>query len=206
VAHVLFHFLLIFFRHYGLWAVFAFVLLENAGLPVPGETALLTAAFFARRGGARLSAVILVAATAAILGSVLGYRIGRWGGKAFIERHHRKLLISTNWFGKVRALFLKYADAAVFFSRFVDGLRIIFGLLAGAWNMPFRRFMFFSIAGAIAWSVAIGSFGYSVGSTARSLLAFHHRLNLIGLLILVAVVVIVLVMIKRGVEENVPHD
>ncbi|MGH9429997.1 MAG: DedA family protein [Terriglobia bacterium] len=206
MAHALLNFLLLFFRHYGIWAVIAFVFLENAGLPVPGETALLMAAFFAHRGAMRLSTAIVAAAAASILGSILSYHIGRWGGKAFVERHHRKMLISVSWFGKVRALFLKYADAAVFFSRFVDGLRVVFGLLAGAWQMPFRRFVFFSTAGAIVWSITIGSVGYWVGNTRRRLIAFHHQMDLISLLILAAVIVGVYVMIKRGVAESVHHD
>jgi len=206
VAHALLNFLLFFFRHYGVWAVFVFVFLENAGLPVPGETSLLMAAFFAHRGVLRLSTAIVVAAAASILGSILSYHIGRWGGKTFVERHHRKMLISSSGFGRVRALFLKYAGAAVFFSRFVDGLRIIFGLLAGAWEMPFRRFLFFSTAGAIFWAITIGSVGYWVGSSRRRLIAFHYRMNLIGLLILAAVVVIAYVMIKRGIAESVRND
>ncbi|MGH9452592.1 MAG: DedA family protein [Terriglobia bacterium] len=206
MAHALLEFLLLFFRHYGVWAVFAFVFLENAGIPIPGETALLVAAFFAHRGALRLSTAILVAAVASILGSILSYHIGRWGGKAFIERHHRKMLISASWFGKVRALFLKYAEATVFFSRFVDGLRIVFGLLAGAWMMPFRRFLFFSSAGAIVWATTVGSVGYWVGSSRRRLIAFHQKLDLIGLLILAAFVIIVYVMIKRGIVESVHDD
>lgn len=206
MAHTLLRFLLFFFRHYGVWSVFVFVFLENAGLPVPGETSLLMAAFFAHQGVLRLSTAMAVAALASILGSILSYHIGRWGGKAFVERHHRKMLISPSGFSKVRALFLKYAGATVFFSRFVDGLRIVFGLLAGAWQMPFRRFIFFSTAGAIVWAVTIGSVGYWVGSSRQRLASFHHRMNLIGLLILAAVVVIAYVMIKRGIVEGVKHD
>ncbi|HUY12059.1 MAG TPA: DedA family protein [Terriglobia bacterium] len=206
MAHTLLTFLLYFFRHYGVWAVFIFVFLENAGLPVPGETSLLMAAFFAHRGVLHLPTAVAVAAVASILGSILGYHIGRWGGKAFVERHHRKMLISPRVFGKVRALFLKYAEAAVFFARFVDGLRIVFGLLAGAWGMPLRRFLLFSTAGAIAWSITIGSVGYWVGSSRQRLIAFHHRMEWIGLLVLAAMVVFAYLMIKRGIAESVQDD
>jgi membrane protein DedA with SNARE-associated domain len=206
LAHALLNFLLFFFRHYGVWAVFVFVFLENAGLPIPGESALLIAGFFAHRGALRLSSAIFVATAASILGSLLGYQIGLWGGKAFVERHHRKMLLSTSGYSKIRNLFLRYAGATIFFSRFVDGLRVVFGLLAGAWRMPFRRFILFSSAGAIFWAVVIGSVGYWVGSSRQRLIAFHHRMDLIGLGILGAVLVMAYVMIRRGIAESVEND
>jgi membrane protein DedA with SNARE-associated domain len=139
----------------GYSALFGVVFAESVGLPVPGETALLGAGVLAGAGQLALPAVIAVAATAAILGDNLGYAIGRRGGRRLLLRpgpfvgwRHRVL-------HRAERFFARYGEAAVFLARWVPVARYMTPLTAGAAAMPWRRFLAFNVAGAIAWCTSL---------------------------------------------------
>lgn len=139
----------------GYLALFGIVFAESAGLPVPGETALLAAGLLVGTGQLALAAVIAVAAAAAILGDNLGYALGRRGGRRLLLRpgplsgwRHRSL-------HRAEAFFARYGQPAVFVARWVPIARYLTPLTAGAAAMPWRRFMLFNAAGAIAWCTGL---------------------------------------------------
>lgn len=179
-----------FFRHYGYWTVFIATLIENAGVPVPGETTLLFASFLARRGGLRLTWAILAGIAGAVLGECIGFLIGRAGGKAFIERHRKKLLISSHKYELAQSIFLKNAGWAILAARFVAGLREVVGLLAGVFAMSTPRFLFFNVISAVVWAITTGFAGYFLAGSWRRLLRFLTRINTLGLIAFAAVVII----------------
>ncbi|HEX5483763.1 MAG TPA: DedA family protein [Terriglobia bacterium] len=187
MAHHLFIALSHFFHHYGYWTVFGATLLENMGIPVPGETVMLFAGFLARRGDLHLVWAILAAIGGATVGECIGYVIGHLGGEAFIERYRKKMLISPRIYERGRAIFLKNAGWAILAARFVSGFREIIGILAGVFGMPPPRFVFFNFVGAIIWSIAIGSAGYFLGGWGK-LLHFLARIDLIALIVFAAVI------------------
>jgi len=192
MAHHVYSVLSHFFRHYGYWTVFIATLVENAGVPVPGETTLLFASFLARRGGLRLSWAILAGISGAVLGECIGFLIGRAGGKAFIERHRSKLLISSHKFELAQSIFLKNAGWAILAARFVAGLREVVGLLAGVFAMPTPRFLFFNVVSAVIWAVSTGFAAYFLASSWRRLFQFLTRLNTLGLIAFATVVVVLI--------------
>jgi len=124
----------------GYPALGALIFGESAGLPLPGETALLTAGGLAAAGHLALPVVILVAATAAIAGDTVGYWLGRRGGRAFLMRDgfladHRRHAVA-----RADRLFERYGTATVFFGRWIPGVRVVAAVMAGATRMPWRRF------------------------------------------------------------------
>jgi len=179
-----------FFHHYGYWTVFIATLVENAGVPLPGETTLFFASFLARRGALRLVWAILAGIAGSALGECIGFVIGRLGGKAFIERHHRKLLISPRKFALAQSIFLKNAGWAILVARFVTGLREIVGLLAGVFAMPASRFLFFNFVSAVLWAVSTGCAGYFLASSWSRLFHLLARINTLGLIAFAAVVTV----------------
>ncbi|MGH9360194.1 MAG: DedA family protein [Terriglobia bacterium] len=181
-----------FFHHYGYWTVLAATLVENAGIPLPGETTLFFASFLARRGDLQLTWAILAGIAGAVLGEFIGFLVGRAGGRAFVERHRRKLLISSRRYEMAQSVFLNNAGWAILLARFVGGLREIVGLLAGVFAMPLRRFLFFNVVSAAIWAVTIGFTGFLLASSWRRLFRFLTRINTFGFIVF-AVVVIVLV-------------
>lgn len=149
---------------YGYWAVGGALLLENAGIPVPGETILLLSSFLAySERDLRLSWIIVVATIAATVGDNLGLALGYYGGRPLVERYQSVFRIQKSTLRRGENLFEKYGAVTVFFARFVFGMRIIAGPMAGMLRMPWRKFLFFNFLGAAAWVSVISTAGYLFG-------------------------------------------
>jgi membrane protein DedA with SNARE-associated domain len=151
---------------HGYWILGIAILLENAGLPVPGETALLAAGYLSSPAGGlrfQLWAVIGVAAAAAVVGDNLGYWLGRRFARPRLTAGRRFLLLTPDRMARAEAYFARYGAATVFFARFVALLRMIAGPAAGAAGMPWRRFLAANAAGAFTWAVTIAGLGHAFG-------------------------------------------
>jgi membrane protein DedA with SNARE-associated domain len=149
---------------YGLWALFVIVALESMGLPLPGETALVSAALY---GGATghfaLWEVIAVAFAAAVIGDTCGYWIGRTLGFRLLARYGRRVRITEDRLRIGRYLFRRHGGKIVFFGRFVALLRVLAALLAGANHMPWPRFLAMNAAGGLCWAATFASAAYVFG-------------------------------------------
>ena len=183
MATTIFHLLSDFFARYGYWVVFFGVMLENAGLPIPGETILLYAGFLAFHGKLELLPAILVAIVGATMGDSLGYLLGRYGGTALVNRYLRRIPWVAKRYDEAHRLFLKYGQWAVFTARFIAGLRVFAGILAGVMLMPYRQFLIFNFTGAVCWAMTIGTIGFLFGSSWERLAGFLDRLNWISLVL-----------------------
>ncbi len=190
MAHTIFQTLSDFFSTYGYWVIFFGVMLENAGIPIPGETVLLFAGFLAYHGKIGLFPSILVAIAGATLGDSLGFLIGHFGGRPFVDRFIRRFPVVQKSFDHSQALFLKYGQWAVFTGRFITGLRMFAGILAGLFRMPYRRFLVFNFSGATVWAVAIIYVGFLFGNSWQLVQQHIVRVNEIAL---AAVIVAVLI-------------
>lgn len=158
--------------HLGYLVLFALIGAESAGVPVPGETALITAGLLARTGQFHIELVIVVGAVAAIVGDNIGYLIGRKGGRrllerpGFLEKHRREVL------RKGEPFFAKHGPKAVFLGRWVAGLRIAAAWMAGITRMPWPIFAFWNALGGIAWATSVGLLAYLLGPTAESIFKY----------------------------------
>jgi membrane protein DedA with SNARE-associated domain len=153
----------------GYGALAGFVFAESAGVPVPGETALLAAGLLAGAGQLSLPMVIGVAAAAAMFGDNLGYLVGRRGGRALLlrdgrfARHRRKAVERADSF------FARYGASTVFFGRWVSGVRIVAAAMAGATAMPWRRFAVYNALGAVAWAATVAGIAVLAGPVGAAL-------------------------------------
>jgi len=197
VADTAFQLLSDFFARYGYWVVFLGVMLENGGLPVPGETVLLFSGFLAYHGRLSLDRAIFTAIAGATLGDSLGYLIGRWGGTALVNRYRGRFLLSARRFDRAQAIFLRFGHWAVFVARFITGLRVIAGPLAGAFVIPYPRFLLFNFSGAVVWAFTIGWVGYLFGSNWQRLVRLFKQVDTAILLAVVSAALIVWVVYRR---------
>ena len=150
--------------HYGYWAVAVALLLENTGVPVPGETILLLASFLAyAEHGLELWWIIAVGTIAATLGDNLGFTLGYYGGRPLLERYQSVFRIPRKTLVRGESLFARFGPVTVFFARFIFGVRIIAGPMAGVLRMPWRKFLVFNFLGAVVWVTAISGAGYLFG-------------------------------------------
>ncbi len=179
---------------YGYPIVFLGVLLENAGVPVPGETILLAAGFLAHRGLFSLPWVIGLAVVAAILGDNAGYWIGRRGGRPLAERYGPLVGLTPTRLVALDAFFARHGARTVFFARFVTGVRVFAALFAGISRLPWRWFLVYNAAGALAWATAVGLAGDLFGQSWDLL---HRWLGRAGLFAVGVVIAVALVALGR---------
>jgi membrane protein DedA with SNARE-associated domain len=154
--------------HFGYGAVFFLIFLESAGVPLPGETALVTAsALAATTEGLDISLIITAAAAAAILGDNLGFSIGHRYGLVFLRRYGRYVHLSEDRIKICQWLFRQYGGRVVFFGRFTAFLRTYAALLAGALNFPRGEFFLWNASGGIVWAAFFGLGGYVFGHAVK---------------------------------------
>jgi membrane protein DedA with SNARE-associated domain len=172
---------------YGYAAIFAVIALENVGLPLPGETILITSAIFAATTH-ELNAVsiVITAAVAAFGGSLAGFMIGRYGERHFVHRFGHYLHLDERDLRLGRYLFQRFGGRVVFVARFIALLRSLASLLAGANAMPLKRFLIASGLGALAWSATFGFGAYALGREIEVLSA--RAAVVLGTLVLLAVI------------------
>lgn len=150
-------------HQYGYWAVFLGITLENAGIPLPGETITLVGGFLAGSGELNYWLVLGSAIAGAVLGDNCGYWVGRWGGWPFLTTLGRMFRISEEQLLAVKDRFSRNAARAVFLGRFVALLRIFAGPLAGIAEMPYGQFLFCNAAGATVWAAVMVTLAFFVG-------------------------------------------
>jgi len=199
-----FHSLRAFVADYGYWAVALALLTESAGIPVPGEITLLLASFLAcSEHQLHLGWIIVVATCAATLGGNLGYAVGQYGGRPLLDRYQSVFRISPATLKRGEEIFARYGAAAIFFARFVFGMRVFAGPLAGVLRMRWRAFTLFNFLGAAVWVTFIASAGYLFGQHWRHLLRAMQRFNLAVLIVAVAVI---LYLLRRYRRQSTPNN
>lgn len=171
--------------------VFVLILAESGGVPVPGETTLIAAGALAAAGQLSIAVVIAVALAAAIIGDNLGYLLARRYGRTLLERpgrfaRHRRRVLELGV-----PFFHRHGPKAVFFARWISGLRTWAAWLAGASGMSWRPFAVWNAAGAIAWSTSVGLIAYLLGQSTAGLF------TLVGLLVLGGVALAIIVSLGR---------
>src|SRR6476469_3455117 len=178
------------FAEYGYLVVFFGVMLENAGLPVPGETILLAAGFAAALGMFRLWLVMLIAAVGAVIGDNIGYWVGHYYGRSFFTRFGKYVFLSPERLERMDHFFAKHGAKTIFVARFITGLRVFAAVFAGASRMPWRTFFVFNVGGAIVWAIVISILGNVFGHSWPILERWIGRSGVIMLVTAIVVAVV----------------
>jgi membrane-associated protein len=203
-----------FFDAYGYWTLIVVLLLENAGLPLPGETTLLFASFLAySERELHIGYIIATGIIACTIGDNLGYVIGYRGGRPLLDRYQRIFHIRARTIARGERLFARYGAVTIFFARFLFGMRIIAGPMAGVLRMPWKKFVLFNFLGASVWVTAISLVGYFFGSQWDFVIALVKRMNIVVLAV-VAVLILFLWWRRRqrrlaaegGPDDDPPDD
>ncbi len=141
------------------------VLLESAGVPLPGETILIAAGVMVQQGHLDLGDAIIFGILGAVAGDQIGYWVGRKGGRPFVLRWGRYVLITPERLARAERFFARHGGKAVFLARFVAGLRIFGALVAGISRMHWRTFFFYNTLGGAVWATAAVLVGYFLGGS-----------------------------------------
>jgi membrane-associated protein len=192
-----------FIEQYGLIVVFLLIAAESAGVPLPGETALVAAGVFAARGHYSIVTVIVVAAAAAIIGDNVGYWLGRKLGRGFLQRYAVVKRFSDRVLPRAERFFHKHGGKAIFLARFTAGLRVAGAWIAGFARMPWWRFLLWNAAGGIVWATTVALVAYYFGHAAADAIA---KYGLIGGVVAVAGVIVILGAVhfwRKRIEEQI---
>ena len=184
---------------YGYWFLFALVSIESFGIPLPGETALITAAAAAALGKMNILLVIASVAAGAIFGDNAGYWLGRKGGLALIHRFGKHVGLSEAKLNRAHAFFERHGPKTVFFGRFIALLRSWAAALAGVACMPYRTFTMYNALGGIVWATLYGSLGYFFG---RNLPRLERYLGHATLAIVIVAALGVAFVVVRGAIKS----
>lgn len=148
---------------WGYFGVGALMAIESACVPLPSEVIMPFAGFLVAQGKFSLIGVALAGALGCVVGSVVAYAVGIWGGRAFIEKYGKYVLISHHDLALADRFFNKYGSAAIFFSRLLPVVRTFISLPAGIAKMNFSRFVIYTFLGSLPWCLALAYVGMVLG-------------------------------------------
>ena len=174
--------------HYGLWAVLLFVMIEDFGIPVPGETVLIAASVYAGAGRLNVVAVAAVGFIAAVIGDNVGFAIGHFGGRTLALRWGRYVFLTGERLDKADGFFARHGSWIVTVARFIEGLRQANGIAAGITGMRWLRFLAFNALGAALWVGIWVSVGDLAGSQINTIYSYITRYSYYALIALAVVI------------------
>jgi membrane protein DedA with SNARE-associated domain len=186
-------------EHYGLWAIFALVLIEDFGIPVPGETVIIAASIYAGSGRLNVVAVGVVAFVAAVLGDNIGYGIGRFGGRRLVDRWGKYVFLTPERLDKAEEFFDRQGAKIITIARFIEGLRQANGIIAGITKMHWLRFLAYNALGAGLWVGTWVSIGYFAGQHINTIYSVITRYSLY---VAIAAVVVIVALIARHIMRR----
>jgi membrane protein DedA with SNARE-associated domain len=181
---------------YGYLAVAGLILVENFGIPAPGETILVAASVYAGTGRLNIVMVGVIAVLAAIVGNCIGYAIGYYGGHALALRFGKYVFLTSERLERTERFFERRGGTVVVVARFFEGLRQAAGIIAGTVEMPFRSFVGFTTLGAVLWVALWAPLGYLAGDHIGTIYADVVRYSLY---LLIALGVLAAAWITRAV-------
>lgn len=194
--------------HYGYGAVAAGVLLENLGVPVPGDTMVLVAAAAAQQGILRVPLVVAVATVAAMVGDNLGFELGRKLGRPQLT-HHFPRLFTPDRLASADRFFQRRGAVAVAVARFIPGIRVVAAIAAGTSSFDRRSFIIANAIGALAWAswaTFLGYTGWGLGERAFAWLDHGHRtIWVVAVVALVSGTAVALLRRKHAGGRDLPH-
>jgi len=189
--------------------VFLLVMVEDFGVPSPGETVLVIGAGAAATGMLNIWLVLLAAFLGAVIGDNIGYAVGRFGGRPLVLRVGSHVGITATRFDYAESFFRRFGEAIVMFARFVEILRQLNGIIAGVLGMHWARFLAYNALGAALWVGAWGAVGYFAGEHIHQVSAWFARFSWLALVLLVGALVVAWLVHRRraaSADERAASD
>ena len=173
----------------GYFGIGLMMAIESACIPLPSEVIMPFAGFLVAQGKFSLLGVSLAGALGCVVGSIVAYAVGIWGGRGFIEKYGKYILISRHDMEAADNFFNKYGSSAIFFSRLMPVVRTFISLPAGIARMNFNKFVIYSFLGSLPWCLALAYIGKKLGDHWNILSPYFHKFDfVIGIAIIAGLV------------------
>ena len=194
-------------NHYGYLAVVGLVLIEDFGVPVPGETILVLAAVYAGTGRLNIALVGLLAFCGAVLGDNVGFALGHFGGRRLVDRYGRYVFLTRERLDRATSFFERHGGKIIVVARFIEGLRQANGIIAGTSGMRWARFLLFNAIGAALWVATWTSIGYLSGSHLNAIYDTATRYSTyLAIALAVMAFVIIVRRVRRRRGQGLTHE
>ena len=177
----------------GYGGVFLLMIAESMILPVPSEAVMPFAGFSVAEGTLSWAGVILSATAGSIVGSLIGYGIGRFGGKPFLVRFGKYLLLDKEDLEKTDRFFQRRGSVTILVARFIPVVRHLISIPAGMGGMPLLPFCLFTIIGAGVWNSSLTWCGFTLRNNWAAVLRYSHVIDIIVVVLLAGLVVLYVV-------------
>jgi membrane protein DedA with SNARE-associated domain len=189
----------------GYLGVFLMMAIESAAIPLPSEIIMPFSGYLAFRGEFTLHGAAFWGAAGCVLGSWAAYAVAAWGGRPFVHRYGRYVLISHHDLDLAERLFSRYGSPIIFFSRLMPVIRTFISLPAGLARMPLARFTVYTFIGSYPFCYALAYVGCTLGEHWHSLEQEFRRFDVaIGIVLVVAAAWWIRRHLAAGVRPGVP--
>ena len=183
-------YIITFMETYGYAAMFIAMVLENANIPIPSEIVLGFAGYLVAQGVFDMNMTIIVGTVAGIVGSVLSYWMGEYGGRPLLLKYGKYIFFNEHKFELAEKLFNKWGGTAVFVGRLLPGVRTFISFPAGMARYPMWHFIIWTVLGTIPWTILLVYLGKVLGDRWQDLIQYNHEL-LIAMVVVFAITAIV---------------
>lgn len=182
----------------GYLGITGLMALESACIPVPSEVIMPFAGYLASIGRFSVFWVIILGAIGNLIGSIIAYVAGFYGGRLFIEKYGKYILVRKEELDRADNFFYKYGNLSVFFSRLLPIIRTFISLPAGIAKMPFWRFSFYTFVGSLLWSGMLAYLGVFLGSKWQIIEVYFRRIDwFVGALLIIGIVWFIYKKVKK---------
>jgi membrane protein DedA with SNARE-associated domain len=164
---------------FGYTGILFTMAIESACIPLPSEIIMPFSGYLVTTGQFTMLGVTLAGAIGNVVGSIIAYYAGVWGGRPFVERYGPYMLISHKDLDTADRWFAQYGEAAVFFSRMLPVVRTFISLPAGIARMNFPRFVVFTFLGALPWCYLLAYIGVKMGQEWEHLRDYFHQFDIV---------------------------
>lgn len=173
---------------FGYTGVALMMAIESACIPLPSEIIMPFAGYLVSSGVFNIWLAGFAGAVGCVLGSVLAYWVGFYGGRTAIEKYGKYILMSHHDLEVADRFFTKYGSSAIFFSRLMPVIRTFISLPAGIARMDFKKFVVYTFTGSLPWCLGLAWIGKKLGDNWNTLGAYFHRFDaVIGLALLIGI-------------------
>jgi membrane protein DedA with SNARE-associated domain len=192
--------------HWGLPAVFVLMLLESACILIPSEATMPFAGFAVSQGHLSLFGIVVAGVAGNLCGSLISYAVGYYGGRPFVERYGRYVLLRPHHLVLAERFFARYGPITVAVARVVPIVRTFISLPAGFGRMPFWKFTAYTVVGCVPWVLALGVIGEKLGSNWEKIRPLLHYLDYAVVVAVVMLVAWAIVRRRRGGRHGTADD
>ena len=171
---------------FGYWGIYVGMIIESSCIPLPSEAIMLFSGFMVASGVFSFWIVVTAGVLGNLTGSILTYWVGASGGRPFLQKYGRYVLINAEHIEKADRWFNRYGDWTVFFTRNMPVIRTFISLPAGISRMNFPKFFIFTLVGCIPWNIALTFLGFKLGKNWQSIEPYFRPVSYAILAALIA--------------------